>query len=132
MTVQQIHEYIWDTVIEYIDKYNKHSIYEMATRSVDLIKIRAVDTLYDEDKIDLATHRLLCNTCSCVLCVLYRVCEACPLYREQEHKCSSFLSDYSKVLNEYDKEAAARIRNINVLSGDNPNEVAINILEGNG
>ena len=132
MTVQEIHRYIWDAVIGYIDKHKEDLTDDTirASRTINLVKVQATDALYNEGKIDLRAHRMLCNQCSCVLCVLYRVCEACPLYEQQRHKCSSFKSDYSKVLDKYDQEAALKIRNIDVLSGDNPNEVAVEMLEG--
>ena len=128
MTVQQIHEYIWDKVIDYCDKhtpsYDDHDY-------THIEKVNAIIQLREDKKISRDAYNILVVQCACVLCALYSrlSCTDCPLFLREKRTCHSVLSDFHKVRREYDVEAAKRIRDVDVLSGYEPNKEKISVLE---
>ena len=129
MTVQAIHEFIWDKVIDYVSTHrpklgDEHDyVYD--------VKRTAINELRSERKISYEAKRFLLDYCACVMCAVYsnKPCSYCPVFALKRCNCHERTSDYSYTRFEFNKESAERIRNVDVLSGKDPNRFMVLTLE---
>lgn len=135
MTVQQIHEFIWQKVLD-----RKWDYGEWATRNVTETKIIAISKLYGSGLISDRARSLLHHNNHCVLCALYRDeggdgngCDNCPMMLQHRYDCMDERSLWNKSTNRTSKwasdSASRTILSIDVLSGGYMDEEAKEILE---
>lgn len=121
MNNKEVHEFIWDYVIDGIKQQPRRNVY--------VLKDEAVDELLYKDEIDDADNELLHRNDCCVLCMLFKkheeqddgrrcvTCTDCPLKLHCGVACGNIQSVYQTVINlskpvEERIGAATVIRNI--------------------